>query len=91
MGVDGRVLRISPESFRRLITAEPDIGEIIMRTFILRRTAFISHAQGGVTLSDQKQALMAFVWNIFFVEMAIPLLLCVSGIMSATRLCCAMA
>ena len=52
MGVDGRVLRISPESFRRLITAEPDIGEIIMRAFILRRTAFISHAQGGVTLID---------------------------------------
>ena len=52
MGEDGRVLRISPESFRRLITAEPDIGEIIMRAFILRRTAFISHAQGGVTLID---------------------------------------
>lgn len=52
MGVDGRVLRISPESFRRLITAEPDIGEIIMRAFILRRTALISHAQGGVTLID---------------------------------------
>lgn len=52
MGQDGRLLRVSPESFRRLITAEPDIGEIIMRAFILRRTAFISHAQGGVTLID---------------------------------------
>jgi thioredoxin reductase (NADPH) len=52
MGADGRLLRISPASFRRLITAEPDIGEIIMRAFILRRTAFISHAQGGVTLID---------------------------------------
>lgn len=52
LGEDGRVLRISPEAFRRLITAEPDIGEIIMRAFILRRTAFISHAQGGVTLID---------------------------------------
>jgi len=52
MGVDGRLLRISPASFRRLITAEPDIGEIIMRAFILRRTAFISHAQGGATLID---------------------------------------
>ena len=35
MGQDGRVLRVSPESFRRLITAEPDIGEIIMRAFCL--------------------------------------------------------
>lgn len=52
MGRSGRVLRIPPKSFRRLITAEPDIGEIIMRAFILRRTAFISHAQGGVTLID---------------------------------------
>lgn len=52
MGEDGCVIRISPVSFRRLITAEPDIGEIIMRAFILRRTAFISHAQGGVTLLD---------------------------------------
>jgi thioredoxin reductase (NADPH) len=52
LGVDGRVLRISPASFRHLITAEPDIGEIIMRAFILRRTAFISHSQGGVTLID---------------------------------------
>lgn len=52
LGEDGRLIRISPESFRRLITAEPDIGEIIMRAFILRRTAFITHAQGGVTLID---------------------------------------
>lgn len=53
MGADGQVVRISPAAFRRLITAEPDIGEIIMRAFILRRTAFISHAQGGVTLVDR--------------------------------------
>jgi len=52
LGEDGRVLRITPSSFRRLITAEPDIGEIVLRAFILRRTAFISHSQGGVTLID---------------------------------------
>ena len=30
--------------------AEPDIGEIIMRAFILRRVGLIRHAQGGVVL-----------------------------------------
>ncbi|WP_094556873.1 FAD-dependent oxidoreductase [Synechococcus sp. 1G10] len=52
MGEDGEVVRICPVSFRKLITAEPDIGEIITRAFILRRTAFISHEQGGATLLD---------------------------------------
>jgi len=57
--VSGRVcvsgaelISIPPLNFRRLITAEPDIGEIIMRAFILRRTAFITNDQGGVTLVD---------------------------------------
>ena len=36
--------------FRRLVIAEPDIGEIVMRAFILRRVGLIRHAQGGVVL-----------------------------------------
>lgn len=53
VGVDGaELITIPPTNFRRLITAEPDIGEIIMRAFILRRTAFITNDQGGVTLVD---------------------------------------
>ena len=36
--------------FRRMCTAESDIGEIIMRAFILRRVGLIKHAQGGVVL-----------------------------------------
>ena len=45
---DSRVARIERAQFRRLVAAEPDIGEIIMRAFILRRVGFIRHAQGGV-------------------------------------------
>ncbi|MEB3289786.1 MAG: FAD-dependent oxidoreductase [Leptolyngbya sp.] len=56
MGEDGRVIRINRADFRKLITAEPDIGEIIMRAFILRRVAFISHEQGGVTLVTNHQS-----------------------------------
>jgi thioredoxin reductase (NADPH) len=49
-GADSRVVRIKRASFRHLVTGEPDIGEILMRAFILRRVGFIRHAQGGVVL-----------------------------------------
>ena len=45
-----RVIRIKRADFRRLIANEPDIGEIIMRAFILRRVGFIRHAWGAVEL-----------------------------------------
>ena len=48
--VDSRVVRIDPVRFRRLVASESDIGEIIMRAFILRRVGFIRHAAGGVVL-----------------------------------------
>ncbi len=45
-----RVVRVRRETFRRLVMGEPDIGEIVMRAFILRRTGLIQHQQGAVTL-----------------------------------------
>ena len=45
-----RVIRVNRPDFRRLIASETDIGEIIMRAFILRRVGLIRHAQGGVQL-----------------------------------------
>ena len=45
-----RVVRVAREAFRKLISAEPDIGEILMRAFILRRVALLQHGHGGVTL-----------------------------------------
>lgn len=44
------VIRVPRADFRAMIAAEPDIGEIIMRAFILRRVALMQHQQGGVTL-----------------------------------------
>ena len=38
----GRVARLGRAQFRRLLAAEPDIAEIVMRAFILRRIGFIS-------------------------------------------------
>jgi thioredoxin reductase (NADPH) len=49
-GSDSRVVRIRRADFRRLVSNEADIGEIIMRAFILRRVGLIRHAQGGVVL-----------------------------------------
>jgi thioredoxin reductase (NADPH) len=45
-----RVVRVKRVDFRRLVSSEPDIGEIVMRAFILRRVGFIRHSQGGVVL-----------------------------------------
>lgn len=48
--VDSRVLRVSRADFRRLVSGEPDIGEIILRALILRRVGLIRHGHGGVIL-----------------------------------------
>ena len=50
MAADGRVARMNRVQFRRLLAAEPDIAETIMRAFILRRVGLIQHGQGAVTL-----------------------------------------
>ncbi|MGF1573284.1 MAG: FAD-dependent oxidoreductase [Sumerlaeia bacterium] len=50
MGNEGSVIRVKREDFKRLITAEPDIGEVVMRAFILRRAGLVLHKQGSVTL-----------------------------------------
>jgi thioredoxin reductase (NADPH) len=47
---EGSVVRVTRADFRRLMTGEPDIAEIIMRSFILRRVGLIRHHQGGVDL-----------------------------------------
>ncbi|MFP2926819.1 FAD-dependent oxidoreductase [Pyxidicoccus sp. 3LG] len=45
-----RVIRVKQPDFRRMVSSEPDIGEIIMRAFILRRVGLIRHGQAGVVL-----------------------------------------
>lgn len=50
-----RVARVEHADFRRLVSAEPDIGEIVLRAYILRRVGFIRHAQGGVVLVGHRQ------------------------------------
>ncbi|WP_395945484.1 FAD-dependent oxidoreductase [Brevundimonas sp.] len=47
---DGRVIRVHHNDLSRLMSSEPDIGELIMRAFILRRMGFLYHGQAGVVL-----------------------------------------
>jgi thioredoxin reductase (NADPH) len=49
-GPGTKVIRIKRPDFRRMVTAEPDIAEIIMRAFILRRVGLIRYQQGGITV-----------------------------------------
>lgn len=47
---DSRVVRVRSEEFRRMVAAEADISEIMMRAFILRRVGLIRQGYGGVVL-----------------------------------------
>ncbi len=49
-GADSRIIRVPRANFLRMMESEPDIGEIIMRAFILRRVGLMRYAQGGVVL-----------------------------------------
>src|SRR5262249_26229012 len=42
-----KVIRVTRSALRRMASAEPDIGEIILRAFILRRVGLIHHRGGG--------------------------------------------
>ncbi len=50
MGEDGEVLRLTRAQLKRLLTAEPEIGEIVTRALILRRMGLIQETQGGAAL-----------------------------------------
>lgn len=55
-GSETRLVRVDPVNFRKLVSGEPDIGEVIMRAFILRRVGLIQSGQGGVTLAGSAHA-----------------------------------
>ncbi|AYD02516.1 FAD-dependent oxidoreductase [Neorhizobium sp. NCHU2750] len=51
-----RVIRVEHDQFRKLITGEPDIGETIIRSYILRRAGFVRHATGGGILIGHRDS-----------------------------------
>jgi thioredoxin reductase (NADPH) len=50
MGAEGTVARLSPPQFRRLLAAEPDIANVVMHAFILRRDGLILHGHTPVQI-----------------------------------------
>ena len=53
-GGGGEVIRVPRARFREMLAAEPDIGDVVLRAFILRRIGLIENAQGGVLLVGGK-------------------------------------
>jgi thioredoxin reductase (NADPH) len=49
-GDDTQVVRMPRDDFRRMLSAEPDIAELITRAYILRRVAMIQSGTGGVVV-----------------------------------------
>jgi len=47
-GLDTEVIRVKRNDVQRLLSGEPEIGEILMRTYMLRRSQLIEHGVGGV-------------------------------------------
>ncbi len=45
-----RVLRVRHQKLKRLFTAEPELGQIFLRAFVLRRANFIRLRQAGISL-----------------------------------------
>lgn len=67
-----RLLRIDRASFRRMTSTEADIGEFIMRAFILRRVELIATGQGGVTVVGSSHSADAHRIRAFLTRNAHP-------------------
>lgn len=50
------LLRVPRAEFRRLLSAEPDIGEVITRAILVRRAEYVRHNRGGVMLVGPKNS-----------------------------------
>jgi thioredoxin reductase (NADPH) len=48
--IDTRLVRIKPAGFRRLISGEQDIAEIILRALILRRVGSLQRRRGAISV-----------------------------------------
>lgn len=69
---DTQVLRIGHDAFRRLVSTEADIGELLMRAFILRRVELIATGFGGVTLLGSAHGADTHRLRAFLIRNAYP-------------------
>jgi thioredoxin reductase (NADPH) len=45
-----KLIRVPKASFQQMVSAEPDIGEIVLRAYILRRAGMVRHTESGTVL-----------------------------------------
>lgn len=67
-----RVVRVGRVEFRRMMAAEPDIGEIVMRAFILRRVGMLLHGTAGIALLGPSHATDTARIETFLMRNALP-------------------
>jgi thioredoxin reductase (NADPH) len=67
-----RLLRIERKEFRRLVSAEADIGETLMRAFILRRVELVATGTGGATLLGSARSADMHRVRAFLIRNACP-------------------
>jgi len=75
MGADGRVARLSHPQFRRLLAAEPDIANVVMRAFILRRDDKIRHGHTAVQIIAPRESAQSLHLQQFLTRNRHPYLL----------------
>jgi thioredoxin reductase (NADPH) len=49
-GPGTRVIRLRRDQFRAMVSCEPDIGEVVMRAYILRRGRMLKNSVGGLLI-----------------------------------------
>jgi thioredoxin reductase (NADPH) len=65
MGGDGRVARLNCSQFRRLLAAEPDIANVVIRAIILRRERMFLHGHKGVTIIAPRRSAKSLQLQLF--------------------------
>ncbi|MEO0529785.1 MAG: FAD-dependent oxidoreductase [Planctomycetota bacterium] len=54
MAEDGQVIRVPRAQFRELLAAEPGVGEVVMRAFVLRRIGLLESNMGAAVLLGRR-------------------------------------
>ncbi|MBI1173435.1 cyclic nucleotide-binding domain-containing protein [bacterium] len=67
------VLRVKPADLRRMLSREPDIAEIVIRAFILRRMGFLHRGEAGITLLGPAHAAATLRIERFLIRNGYPL------------------
>jgi thioredoxin reductase (NADPH) len=70
--LETRLIRVNRENLSRLIATETDIGEIVMRAFILRRVGLIQLSSGGIVIVGEGHAGETLRLQRFLIRNGVP-------------------